>query len=338
MTWHLAFWLGGISQNANMAVGDPPFPTPARLATAVVASACVLLLSDALLGTVGIVPRRAPSDARAAGSALGAGAALFAGWASPAPSQTSDAPRCGPLLAGAAMAGSAAQCDHLYAAGMQASGSTLVHQLLKRIVAHRAATVVVEKTHRLPHCDGRKCSSRRCAVVSYRDFRDVVCSHARRSSGCTQCGPAAMQPSVLATLEELFSSGGRERWGERLEAYRAHGVPMVRYEDFVDCPDRLARALMRWTGVMQAPEDAGRAAELADALAAEFSLDRNRARAEQVEGGFARLDRATGVHGHHVSQGGRTGAWRDGCFTREAAEAARRSLNGLLGSFGYIGP
>ena len=281
--------------------------------------------------------------------------------------------RCFPEnLLSAEYFGSARDCSHLYAAGMQASASTLVYQLLAAIVDEfaradgadggnpRKSPVMVEKVHRIPHCDARRCSSKKCAIVSYRDFRDVVCSHARRTSGCSTqkpCTAAGLESAVRREVDSIFFE--KEDWATRLKNYRDQGIVLIKFEDFVDCPEELAMMLMHWLGILESTpitvsataaalaattttttesspssssltkttiakeqtamrtgvhEEAtdgvnlARAVAFAKALAAEFSIERNAARAAALSGGFSQHDRS-GIHGDHISNGGRSGGW-----------------------------
>ena len=233
---------------------------------------------------------------------------------------------------------------------MEASGSTLAYQLLAGVVALANATTVVEKRHKKAVGDY---GDPRCVALTYRDPRDVVCprgrvptrglragvsrgtpplgrrppqrvrragSHARRrgvpglSGSCAACSAETLEPRAVGVAKRLFPFHSR-----RLDAFEAAGALILRYEAFVDCPDALAALFADWLGVA-----ANLPSGFASSLAAASSLEANGARAAALRV-FSRFDPATQIHGHHISQGGRTDAWRDDCLTDDALGRVERA-------------
>ncbi|KAH8059575.1 hypothetical protein JL720_13789 [Aureococcus anophagefferens] len=174
--------------------------------------------------------------------------------------------------------GAASACGSLDLAGMEASGSTLAYQLLAGVVAlaNESAPrgVTVAKHHKSAPGDRDPA----CAALTYRDPRDVVCSHAgaagpaeRRRARCSGGGARAPRPRRRGAHVPYQA--------KRLDAFRDAGALLLRYEDFADCPA---------------------------ALAALFAL--------RV---FGKVDAASQIHGHHISADGATGSWRT-CLTDAA--------------------
>ena len=218
-------------------------------------------------------------------------------------------------------------CGNVTVAGMQSSGSTLVYQLARGVMDGRAArrrATALSKTHRFDLVYKAE-GGPRCALVTYRDFRDVLCSTARRQGDCVGCSAAAMEAKLKSWLDRLFS--GRYRWAEWLPKLEDDGAVMLRYEATADCPRVLLRALAAWRGEPPpSPDDE-------DALVAESSLDANAERAAKLKR-FGAWDPATQVHGNHISNGGLSGGWRE-CFTPAVEEYVLAKLGPLLRRYGY---
>ena len=236
-----------------------------------------------------------------------------------------DAERCDVAAVRRALPpGGGASCGNVTIAGMQSSGSTLVYQLARGVMAHGSRATTLSKTHRFDlvyKADG----GAPCALVTYRDFRDVLCSTARRQGDCADCSASAMEAKLKSWLGRLFS--GRYRWEEWLPRLETDGAVMLRYEAAADCPRELLRALAAWRGV--APP----LPHTEEKLLAESSLDANLERAAKLKR-FGAWDPATQVHGNHISNGGLSGGWRS-CFTPAVEAHVRQVLGGLLERYGY---
>jgi hypothetical protein len=92
-----------------------------------------------------------------------------------------------------------------------------------------------------------------CLVATYRDFRDVLCSHARRGGEgnmrmCPGCNATTLDETqaVLKMLGKLFSYGGQAAEAQTLEQ---RGALLLRYEAFYDCPRLLMDTFAKWLGV-----------------------------------------------------------------------------------------
>ena len=226
----------------------------------------------------------------------------------------------------------AKRCASLYVAGGEATGSTLAYQLLRGVLRLANAThATVKKDHRTPAAD----LDAACATLTIRDPRDSVCSHAKRKGirgdkrfcgdGAPDCDAATLEDRTIPTASYLFP-----RHAQRLDEFEALGALVIRYEDVVDCPERLARLFAHWLGLERALP-----AGFAESLAADSSIEANAARAEGIGRHFVRFDPETGVHGRHVSQGGRTGAWRDCLTDRALRRVEGRAGRDWLRSRGY---
>ena len=208
--------------------------------------------------------------------------------------------------------GAASACGSLDLAGMEASGSTLAYQLLAGVVAlaNESAPrgVIVAKHHKSAPGDRDPA----CAALTYRDPRDVVCSHARRrgvpgrSASCARCSAAELEPRARGVAARMFPYQAK-----RLDAFRDAGALLLRYEDFADCPAALAALFASWLGV-----EADLPLGFAETLAARSSLEANGALAARLRV-FGKVDAASQIHGHHISADGATGSWRT-CLTDAA--------------------
>lgn len=92
-----------------------------------------------------------------------------------------------------------------------------------------------------------------CLVATYRDFRDVLCSHARRGGEgnmrmCPGCNATVLEEkqAVVRMLGKLFSHGGQAAEAQTLEQ---RGALLLRYEAFYDCPRLLMDTFAKWLGV-----------------------------------------------------------------------------------------
>ena len=92
-----------------------------------------------------------------------------------------------------------------------------------------------------------------CLVATYRDFRDVLCSHARRGGDgsmgmCSGCNATTLEKNqaVVKMLGKLFSYGGQ---AAELKTLEQRGALLLRYEDFYDCPRLLIDTFAKWLGV-----------------------------------------------------------------------------------------
>ena len=196
-------------------------------------------------------------------------------------------------------------------AGMECTGSTFVYQIM------RGMGFRVQKTH--AYTPGW-----RLKLVTYRDPRDVICSHARRQFA-EQTERDGLEAGLLSSHARLFREWRRHE--DVLRYFEEKKAVLIRYESFFDgkeavLADKLASLLaIRLTGARR------------DELCRTFSIEANQARAEGLQS-FDEYNPETQVHGHHISSGGRVGVWRE-IFTPRVREAVKQDLAAFLVRFGY---
>lgn len=247
---------------------------------------------------------------------------------------------CEPLPV--ARAGAAQACDQLFLWGLQGSGSTFAWQVLSR-VADRAfgrTGVVVRKGHYLRRGSMQLANGTNCVAGTIRDFRDVICSHARRGGfqnipACQKCDAEALERS--GTAAKVFGALFGHRGGQAAEAQQLQreGALILRYESFVGCPRQLIIAFGAWLG-----SDLGRSANETDfegwieTVVRDTSLEKNLERAKRVGSSFRKNDPNTRIHGHHISNMGKVGGWR-ACLTPSVQAHVRKQIGPLLAFFNY---
>ena len=186
----------------------------------------------------------------------------------------------------------------------------------------------LKKTHNMETQD------RRCVVVTYRDPRDVLCSAARRQGGGRDRPMKDIQKLVVAQLEEIFFGSSYDgRWAAKMDAYASAGqVLLLRYEDFVNEVEGLIRGLAAYFGRGQGKHNEELEFIFQDRELAEAWSLRN-VTSLLTSGGnglssFQDFDPETKLHGHHISNGGVVGGWRN-CLTEETRWIIEQRLNGV---------
>jgi hypothetical protein len=192
--------------------------------------------------------------------------------------------------------------------GIPRSGSTLVYQLISGVYPQG-----VVKTHRY-------CSQRVKTTASYRDFRDVVVSLWRRSKS----GKAHQQMTDAEV--EKYATLCQARVKELDRYLERGGICLLRYEDFVDNPAFIFKAVEKTFGIIVDPQKV-------EELVREHSLEKNREVARRLRG-FKEVDSATQIHGDHIYQA-EVGGWRK--FVRDrTAERLELLLRAPLTRYGYL--
>jgi hypothetical protein len=104
------------------------------------------------------------------------------------------------------------------------------------------------------------------------------------------------------------------------------GICLLRYEDFVDNPAFIFKAVEKTFGIMV---DSQKVEE----LVREHSLEKNREVARRLRG-FKEVDSETQIHGDHIYQA-EVGGWRK--FVRDrTAERLELLLRAPLTRYGYL--
>ena len=207
----------------------------------------------------------------------------------------------------------AASCTEFAIAGMEASGSTLAWQVLNGVVALAQTKRPVGRRARKHNATLVSAyGDPACVALTYRDPRDVVCSHAKRrgvpgqNRSCAFCDAAHLEARAVGVARRMFPFHAK-----RVDAFREAGSLILRYENFIDCPEMLAELFAHWLGVhADLPKD------FAKGLAAKSSLQANWNLAERLKD-FGVVDEKTQIHGGHISYHGNTGAWHT-CLTPDA--------------------
>ena len=212
-------------------------------------------------------------------------------------------------------------CSTVEVAGMQSSGSTLVYNILRTFNERFNLGWKIRKNHAVTVDDLQ------CAIVTYRDPRDVVCSAARRQGHCFECDAHELQEHILEQLELIFfgSAPADGQWAAKVEVYfeaRAkRGLEMLRYESFVACLPNLIDALAAHFGLVE---------RLTPTLTAEIAATWSVANVAGIVAklaDFTDADHETHLHGHHISNEGRIRGWLT-CLT----PSTRRRVESSLGS------
>gem|GEM_PF-2765004 len=196
--------------------------------------------------------------------------------------------------------------------GWDASGSTCVYQIAK------ALGLEAVKSHSLPRARRRDFT-----IFCYRDPRDIIVSNARRVH--------------------------REMWqSEGPEAALGRALDDFLHNDYVAALYRSAEMakvfFMRYETYFS--ENRG---VLIDMIADNFLLPLTRERRAQIladtslESNIARSQKLSGfqtwcadslIHGHHISNFGVSGAWKE-CFTPAIERRVKACLDGVIIDLGY---
>jgi hypothetical protein len=197
-------------------------------------------------------------------------------------------------------------------AGWQGSGSTFIYQVAGLL------GLTVEKIHgqwhneRLEH-----------VLFTIRDPRDIICNRAQRANN--QLWQAGEHEQALLNSVDYFAAG---TFMDDLEQSLARpNVTIIRYETFFGGREE---TLIRWLAdqVMVPLDD-----EKLAAIMAETSIAANQARAGNFSD-FAEFDQESQIHGRHITNRGRVGAWKI-WFTPTVCAEAKTVLGQALIRLGY---
>jgi len=197
--------------------------------------------------------------------------------------------------------------------GWPASGSTFMYQ-----VAMELGLNVHKKKH-----GKRKPGSLDFTLFAFRDPRDVLCSHARRMNKETwdNEGPHA---AIMKSLERFL----KKRYPDALyESAAMQNVFMVRYEHYCQGNEGLLVDFLADNFLVPLTP------ERRDEVLQKTSLTSNIKRAQQFDT-FSQHDEKTQIHGNHVSNEGRSGAWRE-TFTADTEVVVKEQLGSLIIDLGY---
>jgi hypothetical protein len=201
----------------------------------------------------------------------------------------------------------------IFIAGWPGSGSTFMYQVAMELGLN---------VHRKKH-GTRPRESMDFTVFAYRDPRDVLCSHARRKHRDTwdSDGPHA---AIMKSLAQFL----RKRYHEIIyESALKPNVFMVRYESF--CQGNEGRFVDFLADNFLIPLSRERRSEILQRT----SIESNIMRAQQFDS-FRQHDEKTQIHGDHVSNKGRSGAWMQ-AFTPATVDRVKQELGTLLTDLGY---
>jgi len=202
---------------------------------------------------------------------------------------------------------------NIFIAGWPASGSTFLYQ-----VAVELGLNVHPKKHGL-----RRPDSHDFTLFAFRDPRDVLCSHARRMHRDIWDGTGP-EAAICKSLHRFL----RKRYREAIyESAAMKNVFLVRYELFFNGNEGLLVDLIADNFLI--PLTPERRVE----ILANTSLDTNLQRARNFES-FREHDEKTQIHGNHISNLGRSGAWREH-FTPAVQASVKEHVGQLLIDLGY---
>jgi hypothetical protein len=198
-------------------------------------------------------------------------------------------------------------------AGWPASGSTFLFQGAKRL------GLDVQKVH------GAWQGMRLTPVFfTIRDPRDILCAMARRLNG-ERWESAGLEQALIQALD-LFVS--RRYIEDFYASVRQPNVIIVRYETyFLGNEQLLLRMVADQFGIAIDPE-------VITNILKDISIEANIERSKQFTRFVGQYDEDSGIHGKHITNRGRPGAWRD-TFTDSVAEAVKNRLGRHLIALGY---
>mmetsp|Transcript_29335 Transcript_29335/g.37835 ORF Transcript_29335/g.37835 Transcript_29335/m.37835 type:complete len:225 (+) Transcript_29335:131-805(+) len=221
---------------------------------------------------------------------------------------------------------------------------------MKRVKGENASTVIkghylnrMIRDHNLPAVNSHKIP---CLVATYRDFRDILCSHARRggSAGiksCLECDASTLESSkaVVMMTGKLFSKNGGQA-GEVMNLEN-RGALLIRYEDYVGCAESLINTYATWLGadLAKSPPSSSNSVqketymEWKERVVQDTSITSNSKRADTLKI-FNRYNPDTGIHGGHISNKGRVGGWKE-CMTSSVKDRVMTQLGPYLSHFNY---
>jgi hypothetical protein len=196
--------------------------------------------------------------------------------------------------------------------GWEASGSTFVFQLAKLLGLD------------VLHTHGKWEALRMDRVIfTIRDPRDVICSHARRhySEGWKA---GRYEEALLKSLDEFLASHYVE---DLFKSLMQPNVIIIRYETFFGCHEEVLLRMLADQFII--PLDDRKVMSFLE----ETSLEANQKRSERFCG-FQKYDEETRIHGLHITNKGRPGAWKR-WFTPAVDEAVKQKLGNVLVHLGY---
>lgn len=194
--------------------------------------------------------------------------------------------------------------------GMESAGSTAVWQMIHELGFH------VTKEHGHTPSDAN-----RWVFATLRDPRDVVASLWRR-----EClGKRSDSDNYALACWRYI----RDRFPQMRRYEREREATIIRYEDFISDPGATLDMICQTLG-KEITE------ERRNEILAETSLQKNKQRASAMQG-FGEWDRATLIHGNHISSNGKVGSWQDLVpeLKSETIEHIEAQAHEFLVYFGY---
>ena len=201
----------------------------------------------------------------------------------------------------------------IFIAGWPASGSTFMYQ-----VAVELGLNVHRKKHGM-----RPRESLDFTLFAFRDPRDVLCSHARRMNReiWDREGPHA---AIMQSLQRFV----KKRYPQAIhESAAMQNVFLMRYEHYCQGNEGLLVDFLADNFLV--PLSSARRSEILQAT----SIEANTRRAQQFDS-FKQHDEESQIHGNHISNRGRSGAWKES-FTAQTVERVKAELGELLVGLGY---
>lgn len=196
----------------------------------------------------------------------------------------------------------------IFIAGWPASGSTFMYQ-----VARELGLNVHQKKH-----GKRPRGSVDLTLFAFRDPRDVLCSHARRMNRDVWEGEGP-HAAIMKSLQRFL----RKRYREAIyESAAMQNVFLMRYERYCQGNEVLLLEFLADNFLVPLTE------ERRSEILRNTSIDANVKRARQFDS-FSQHDEKTQIHGNHVSNRGRSGAWRE-TFTAETEAVVKEQLGSLI--------
>lgn len=202
--------------------------------------------------------------------------------------------------------------DRVVIAGWEASGSTFVLQIIKQL------------GHDFKKIHGYKREfNNHLVFYTFRDPRDSIVSNARRhlSDMWEKEGREA------ALIKEIDNFIKRQNHQNIYIAQSMKNVILIRYETFFNGHEKQLIKLIADQLLVPLTEDK------INTIYNNSSINKNIERAKKMKG-FKEFDRDTFIHGQHISNKGKSGAWQKH-FTPKVKAKFKDTLNPLLLALGY---
>lgn len=195
--------------------------------------------------------------------------------------------------------------------GWHASGSTFLYQVANLL------GLDVRKGH------GTRKTTIDFTLFAFRDPRDIICSQAKRFFERTW-EKQGSEAALLKALDQFIEEKSTEAL---YTSINKPNVLLIRYENYFPDNRHLLIDLIADNYLIPVTDQKRKY------ILEETSIQANMKRAEKFNS-FNRFDKKTQIHGNHISNKGRLGAWKKH-FTPIVKERVKKHLGSLILDLGY---